>query len=254
MYLVISLLVLRAGCGIWLYQFLNIAYLFTLLSAWRSEPQHNKTNKQACVPSEDSDQPGHPPSLIRVFAVHMKKPWVLSYPFNTQRRLWSDWVDAQADLSLRWTHTHFVGFVMSWLKYFVPWLPMEHPAKTLIFAGHTNGSVGFVVYQLNNNKNQQNGKCAQRRLRSAHCFVMMQHIWAVSWDYLWGAAQKRRLAWAFAGRLCDKHHNLISWCFLSSGKKRKSVSSTADLQSVLNFLGDTDTQWQGGLTRYRKIP
>ena len=30
MYLVISLLVLRAGCGICLYQFLNIAYLFTL--------------------------------------------------------------------------------------------------------------------------------------------------------------------------------------------------------------------------------
>ena len=32
MHLVISLLVLRAGCGIWLYQFLIIAYLFTLLS------------------------------------------------------------------------------------------------------------------------------------------------------------------------------------------------------------------------------
>ena len=31
MYLVISLLVLRAGYGIWLYQFLIIAYLFTLL-------------------------------------------------------------------------------------------------------------------------------------------------------------------------------------------------------------------------------
>ena len=30
MYLVISLLVLRAGYGIWLYQFLIIAYLFTL--------------------------------------------------------------------------------------------------------------------------------------------------------------------------------------------------------------------------------
>ena len=27
----------------------------------------------------------------------------------------SDWADAQADLSLRWAHTHFVGFVMSWL-------------------------------------------------------------------------------------------------------------------------------------------
>ena len=28
---------------------------------------------------------------------------------------WLDWVDAQAHLSLRWAHTHFVGFVMSWL-------------------------------------------------------------------------------------------------------------------------------------------
>ena len=32
MYLVISLLVLRAGYGIWLYQFLIIAYLFTFIS------------------------------------------------------------------------------------------------------------------------------------------------------------------------------------------------------------------------------
>ena len=39
-----------------------------------------KLTKMACVPSEDSDQPGHPPSLIRVFAVPMKKHWVLSYP------------------------------------------------------------------------------------------------------------------------------------------------------------------------------
>ena len=32
------------------------------------EPPHDKTNKMVFVPSEDSDQPGHPPSLIRVFA------------------------------------------------------------------------------------------------------------------------------------------------------------------------------------------
>ena len=37
-----------------------------------------------------------------VFNVRMKKAWVLSYPLSTQRRLWSDWVDAQADLSLCW--------------------------------------------------------------------------------------------------------------------------------------------------------
>ena len=34
------------------------------------EPRHDKTNKMVCAPSEDSDQPGHLPSLIRVFAVH----------------------------------------------------------------------------------------------------------------------------------------------------------------------------------------
>ena len=32
-------------------------------------PPHDKTNKMTCAPSEDSDQPGHPPSLIRVFVV-----------------------------------------------------------------------------------------------------------------------------------------------------------------------------------------
>ena len=32
------------------------------------EPQHDKTNKMVIAPSEDSDQPGHPPSLLRAFA------------------------------------------------------------------------------------------------------------------------------------------------------------------------------------------
>ena len=63
------------------------------------------------APSEDSDQPGHPPSLMGIFAVRTKKAWVLSYPLSAQRRLWSDWADAQADLSLCWAHSHFVGFV-----------------------------------------------------------------------------------------------------------------------------------------------
>ena len=76
------------------------------------EQSHDKTNKMACVPSEDSEQPGHPPSPIRVFAIRIKKAWVLSYPLSTQRRLWSDLADAHAHLSLRRAHSHFVGFVM----------------------------------------------------------------------------------------------------------------------------------------------
>ena len=51
------------------------------------EPAHDKTYKMACAPSKDSDQPGHLPSLIRLFAVHMKKAWVLSYPLSAQQRL-----------------------------------------------------------------------------------------------------------------------------------------------------------------------
>ena len=35
----------------------------------------------------------------------MKKACVLSYPLSAQRRLWSDWADAQADLSLRWAQS-----------------------------------------------------------------------------------------------------------------------------------------------------
>ena len=73
-----------------------------------------QNQQNECAHSEDSDQTGRP-SLIRVFAVCMKKPWALSYPLSAERRLWSDWADAQANLSLRWVHIHFVGFVMSWL-------------------------------------------------------------------------------------------------------------------------------------------
>ena len=47
---------------------------------------------------------------FRVFAVRLKKAWVLSLPLIAQRRLWSDWADTQADLSLHWAHSHFVVF------------------------------------------------------------------------------------------------------------------------------------------------
>ena len=64
----------------------------------------------ACAPSEGSDYPGYPPSQIRVFFVRLKKAMLLSYPLSAQRRLWSDWADAQAGLSLRWVHMHFFWF------------------------------------------------------------------------------------------------------------------------------------------------
>ena len=82
---------------------LNVGHIWA--ASWQNQQNY-------CAPSEDSDQPGHSPSLIRVFTVRMSTPWVLSYPLSAQRRLWSDWADAQADLSLRWAQNQFVGFVM----------------------------------------------------------------------------------------------------------------------------------------------
>ena len=74
------------------------------------QPAHDKTNKMVCAPSEDSDQPGHPPSLIRVFAVRSMGSQGPKPSSCGQRRLWSNWVDAQTDLSLRWAHMPFCWF------------------------------------------------------------------------------------------------------------------------------------------------
>ena len=79
------------------------------------EPAHDKTKTMACAPSEDWDQPGHPPCLIRVFAVRMKKAWsIATYSAHSE----------DSDQTVRmprliWVFAgrtcHFVGFVMRWL-------------------------------------------------------------------------------------------------------------------------------------------
>ena len=48
---------------------LLLVYTDWIYSMKWNELVHVKTNKMACVHSEDSDQPGHPPSLIGVFAL-----------------------------------------------------------------------------------------------------------------------------------------------------------------------------------------
>ena len=42
---------------------------FMSTSTYVIEPAHDKTYKMACASSEESDQPGHSPSLIRAFVV-----------------------------------------------------------------------------------------------------------------------------------------------------------------------------------------
>ena len=66
----------------------SASFSIAIIGVWATTWQ-NQQNERA--PSEDSDQPGHTPSLNRVFALRMKKAWVLGYPMSAQRRLWSDW-------------------------------------------------------------------------------------------------------------------------------------------------------------------
>ena len=59
------------------------------------------------APSEDSDQPAHSRSLIRIFTGRiLDSPGCKGCKVSSheQLRLRSDCADAQADLSLRWAH------------------------------------------------------------------------------------------------------------------------------------------------------
>ena len=91
---------------------LKFAFLMALSiqhgSMFINDPQHNKTNKMTCAPSEDSDQPGRMSCLIRIFAVRIR----IIGSFATY-----------ADLSLHWAGRtcHFVGYIVRRLKFcFVP--------------------------------------------------------------------------------------------------------------------------------------
>ena len=74
--------------------FLGVRIFRNLKVVTAIESPHDKTKKVACAPSEDSDQPRHPPSLI-----------------SLQRMPRLIWVFAGRTC-------HFVGFVMRWLIFF----------------------------------------------------------------------------------------------------------------------------------------
>ena len=87
-----------------------------------NEPRHDKTNKMSVRPAKTQISLDIRPVWSVSSLSAWKEPWVLRYLLSAQRRLWSDRADAQADLSLRWAHSHFVGFVMSRLKWFLFYL------------------------------------------------------------------------------------------------------------------------------------
>ena len=60
--------------------------------------------------SGDLDQPAHPRSLIRVFTDHVCLLQPRGYPKGDKRESLPYWLDAQADLSLCWSHRSHCKF------------------------------------------------------------------------------------------------------------------------------------------------
>ena len=76
MYLVVSLLVLRAGCGTWLYQFLIIAYRFTLpcqCFIYSQQPEVNNTCGGRCKSMWPQDNF----NLVLVAAIQVIFFWII---------------------------------------------------------------------------------------------------------------------------------------------------------------------------------
>ena len=91
------------------YSFYAFQTRLVIAFTWKMSRSITKQT-MTCASSTDSDQPGHSPSLIRVFAVSSMGTWP-SVSSCGQRRLCSDSVDAQANLSLRWAHMSFCWFL-----------------------------------------------------------------------------------------------------------------------------------------------
>ena len=86
------------------------------------EPPQDKTDKMTFVPREDSDQPGQPSSLNRVFPVCSMGSLGPNFASCGQRRLW---FAGRTD--------HFVGFVMLWLNFHI-----EITSETIAYGIVTN--------------------------------------------------------------------------------------------------------------------
>ena len=101
------------------------------------EPKRQETYPRTCAPSEDSNQPAHSRSLIRIFSGRIFDLQGCNASSCGQRRLWSDCADAHADLNLRWaniwewTFSHVVAHftciaVFHWILRYYLYEPGNH--------------------------------------------------------------------------------------------------------------------------------
>ena len=75
-----------------------------------------KIYTKTCATSEDSDQPAHPRSLIKVFADRTCLLQPPGYSKRDKQEPLTYWVDVQTDLSLCWSNRSYCSFfIVRWL-------------------------------------------------------------------------------------------------------------------------------------------
>ena len=115
------------------------------------EPPHDKTSNVAVRPAKTRISLGIRPVCSESSLSACRKLGSLATHWAHSED-WSVWADAQADLSLRWAHTHFVGFVMrrvSYLRLQYPKPMHTSPLWVICDCEIWNGSVcNFKLYNV----------------------------------------------------------------------------------------------------------
>ena len=96
-------------------------YLYSsdMIRSIRCEPRHGKTNKMSVRPAKTQISLGIPPVRSESSLSAWRNLGSLATSWTHSEDSVQTGRMLQADLSLRWAHTHFVGFVMSWLNRFL---------------------------------------------------------------------------------------------------------------------------------------
>ena len=103
--------------GFMAYRWYCMTWCFRSISVWH---RYHDLSRSMTKPTNDLCAQRRLRSIRPVWSESLLSAWrkVGSLaPHKVQSEDWSDWADAQADLSLRWVHRSFVGFVMLWLIY-----------------------------------------------------------------------------------------------------------------------------------------
>ena len=209
------------------------------------EPRHDKTNNVAVCPAktqiylgirpvwsesslsawkkleslathwahrEDSDQTEQMPRLIWVLAGHtfflLVLSWGCSYHYIFPR--FHSWAFVLVWLTLTHLHiswisgpilTKFAGnyhwdYVKSWFE----------PSPEIM--------TPFVLRKRILSNTHAQPFCGARCLIFGRPLRLLPYFMCTNSEGSGDSSRMRRLAWAFAGRLCDKYHNLMSWLIL----------------------------------------